>query len=514
MTLLKYLYEINNIKSLEDVEVFLKDNIVDIQYIYYSSTYLDLQKDSLLIEDIFWELFNKNIFEIGKINTFAFIELLADYFERFKFLAPLVSINNFIDSKSPLKKRINAALLFLKVNDATKDYIDRFDEIIDNLVNAQEEGDITYKSTISFVNFYYSAIFSFLRIGRKDLIDEFVKRVKIIKENYVFLKENIIEELLIIKRDNFDDDFKTFYNNLSLFISSKIIKDISKKVLSPEKSSYVDELSKLRSKDFMSIRNLSVNYYKSLNQFRKNELKTRLDSGVKIIDDTDLLYSYFVAFGKMHYNKVFESLATIYKEFENQKLEIYDWGCGQALASMIFLEILRAKRINTDIRKIILFEPSELALKRGMSHLICINPNIKERILPICKDLDNIKISDLSDTRFIKLHLFSNILDVPFFELTQLCKKISSLKGLNYFMCISPLFFDINRDIRLAKFYEYFKNNFETKIYRENKNTKKKRKWKSNNCPTSGNCGNHNDDNYLCRDAWTRHEITFSSIIK
>jgi hypothetical protein len=509
MTFLEYLHAINDCESADRAVVYINDNFIEIQYQYYELSYNDGQNISLDVINTFLELLAKNYLGANCIFSLSLIEMLADYFERYRCVAALFQLRNLIGKNSPLNRRITAALLFNRVNKASVDYLERFDKIIGYLNTANEDGEFAYKSTITFINYYYIAVSSFIRLNRSDLANEFIHRINYIKADIGFLHESIIDELLTIPFNNFNNNFNTFFIAISGFIKSKLGKGGSGKILGPEVSSYTVSLSTLPSKDFDAIRSLSVNYINNLNIKRRNELKYNLDSGVKIIDDPELLYSYNVAFGKMHYSKVWEALEKIPKVIDNKSIYVYDWGCGQALASMIFFEFLVRNKLEVDIKGITLIEPSDLALRRGISHLNFVYPSLKNSITPLCKDLDSILDSDLINLTPVKFHLFSNILDVPYFNLNELCNRISSLKGLNIFICVSPMQPELNRQVRLHKFLEFFSKNFKTQIIAQTSNTKMQNKWKSNYCP----CSNHDNEDYFCRNAWTRHEILFSSII-
>lgn len=524
MTFLEHLENINSCSTVEESNGYISKNFFDIQYCYYSTSFDNLEKQILQVNNIFFDLLEKGTLNSPCILTNAFIELLADFFEMFKCVSSLRQIENKIDKNSPLKLRIKAALLFLRVNDATTEYIGRFEEIVNLLIKAQEEGDISYKSTITFINYYYTSVSSFIRLNRNDLLLEFIAKINIAKNKYAFLTENIIEQLLAIPYDNFKDHFTVFYsNNISNFIKSKLEKKVTikskfeKKVtddeLLPEISDYTDKLNELKEKNFENIRNLSVAYLKSLSNNSKKLLKDRLDNGLKIIDDIDLLYAYFFSFGKMHFSKVYEGVNKLKQEIEGKKIALFDWGCGQALASMVFFEFIAKNKINVIVDNLTLIEPSYLALKRGIAHINCIYPQIKNSIKPICKGLDSLEDEDLSNNSQLKLHLFSNIIDVPFFDLNRLCQRINVLKGENLFLCVSPVLSETGRKIRLSKFHYFFNENFETKNISETINTKKKNKWKSNNCPCVNSELNHTNDNYVCNNAWTRHEIIFKTLI-
>ena len=158
MTFLEHLEKINSYGTVEESKDYISKNFFDIQYSYYYSSFDYLKDQTNQINEIFLDLLEKGTFNEPCILENAFIELLADYFVLFKCVGSLRQIENKIDKNSNLKKRINASQLFLRVNDATTDYLIRFDDIINLLKEAQEDGDISYKSTITFINYYYTSV--------------------------------------------------------------------------------------------------------------------------------------------------------------------------------------------------------------------------------------------------------------------------------------------------------------------------------------------------------------------
>lgn len=133
----------------------------------------------------------------------------------------------------------------------------------------------------------------------------------------------------------------------------------------------------------------------------------------------------------------------------------------QGLASIILLDYLRTNSISLNISKIIAIEPSELAIKRAALHINSVNNKIQ--IKTICKHLDELHENNLfTDPQSIKIHLFSNILDLDDDKYSQgkLIKLIiKSQENLNYFICVSPYITDEKAD-RIDSFKRYFQKNY------------------------------------------------------
>ncbi len=220
--------------------------------------------------------------------------------------------------------------------------------------------------------------------------------------------------------------------------------------------------------NFFSIRQLSVEHLKKFSQDESNKLFSELNRGISIITTENHLHKYNHAYGKMHRAKILESLKTIENLghiISNKEIQITDYGCGQGIGSIVFIEYLKNEKIkNITISKVILVEPSEIAIKRASLninyYLKSINQNVN--ILSINKSLDNITNTEIYTNPYaIKFHIFSNILDVTDFNLYLLFNKINQTQnGINYFICVSPNFkVDGNdiRNLRLKTFSELFK---------------------------------------------------------
>ena len=148
----------------------------------------------------------------------------------------------------------------------------------------------------------------------------------------------------------------------------------------------------------------------------------------------------------------------------NKHIEIFDWACGQGLASIVLLEYLRTQNITLSIDKIILIEPSEIALKRASLHVRHFDKQCG--IKTVLKDIGSVQHTDIqSNPSTIKIHLFSNILDVDGFSMQHLISLIAQTqKGNNYFVCVSPYITDA-KTARIDEFVQHFANKLESESF-------------------------------------------------
>ncbi len=182
------------------------------------------------------------------------------------------------------------------------------------------------------------------------------------------------------------------------------------------------------------------------------DVHKELDYGHAILDTQDKLNKYFYAYGSMiahQWIPMFDRL-----KFASDNMEIFDYACGQGLASMLFFD----KYKDANCLDITLIEPSTIALNRAEKILQCYLP--KAKVKTINKVLDDVAEGDMqTKSNTIKFHLFSNIVDMNVFNINELLDKITKIKGKNYFIAVSSDRDSFGGKERLDMFYNYFKNN-------------------------------------------------------
>ena len=159
-----------------------------------------------------------------------------------------------------------------------------------------------------------------------------------------------------------------------------------------------------------------------------------LGRGRKILQTYDQLDQYLHTYGPMTYGQWKPMLDRL--SFTPQPIQIVDYGCGQGLATALFFDYTNINTIN-NVNRVILIEPSALALKRAHSIVSCYSSKID--ILSINKKLDDLVAEDLAgDNDASTFHLFSNIMDIDSFAHLSLLNKILSAKGSHTVLAVSP----------------------------------------------------------------------------
>ena len=180
-----------------------------------------------------------------------------------------------------------------------------------------------------------------------------------------------------------------------------------------------------------------------------------LDHGTAILTQEEQCAAYIAAYGEMHQEKINEVLyKTNVSDFQNTDIQIIDWGCGQGLATSCLFDFFTDKGISLElVKKVVLIEPSELALERAQIHINAYLDN-SDKIVPIQKVLDDVTKDEIKSSHPLAIHLFSNILDIPSIDLQQLSDKIKrGLSGKHYFFCWGPLNYG---NSRIDSFWNYF----------------------------------------------------------
>ena len=193
--------------------------------------------------------------------------------------------------------------------------------------------------------------------------------------------------------------------------------------------------------NFDEIKRIAKFFVMQLPEAVQNKIYNELDRGVNIIDSEPQLNMYLHSFGNMHQAKMRQAFSNIGTDwFGNKEIEIIDYGCGQALATMLYHDYLQANGISQTVSKITLIEPSEKALCRAGLHAKAFYPNAE--IHTINKLLNNVAPTDISHSGKPVLHLFSNIIDIEAVDLHHLASlaQAENEETDTLWVCVSPFF--------------------------------------------------------------------------
>ncbi len=224
-------------------------------------------------------------------------------------------------------------------------------------------------------------------------------------------------------------------------------------MLIEQKTSYAYKLKYLENPTFDKVRGFAKSFIDDLPKELVDELYSQLDRGVVQIDSEPQMLVYLYSFGNMHQaklNKAFENIPEIL--FDQPEINIIDYGCGQAIGTMCYVDFIRQKGVSQKVKRVTLIEPSEICLKRAALHVSAFCPD--EEFVTLNKEFDDLNAADIvCDEEIPTLHILSNVLDLEF-DLDRFAELISdNLKGYNQFVCVGPYFGFSDKDKRMENLY-------------------------------------------------------------
>nr|WP_320037767.1 hypothetical protein [uncultured Bacteroides sp.] len=482
---------------VDDLLNFLQENadflfeLSDATYEQLKEEKDDLEKFILLCPDKIQSL------DFSDSINRAFLFFLFDLCERLQLSSCLEQIYVLLLKNSVyIGCRLQAAVLFNIQISENGSYLSVFDEVCKLLENAlANEEDDDRKMLATFSNYYLTVL------NRNNIwIVKLKSKIRLAKDTYPFLSSDFVIKLLSFDTSKIEECISNIQSlKDSLFGRRRI--EIAKAVgnLLIEDSDYANSIKQIEDLSFSKLRKVALDL--SLGSIQ-------LDGrGVKPLTTDNEMLVYLRNYGNMHYAKMMSAIELLPLKELGENVEIIDWGCGQALAAMIFFEYCNDKKLN--IRpKVTLIEPSELAIRRALLHVKMFSP--EAIVKTVCKYMDDLVVDDvLTDSNCVKIHLFSNILDVESYSITKLESLITNTqKGQNYFLCASPYINDFKTN-RIDSFKRYFEVDGTFCLYGELENGKLDDDyWLCNEQFKGLICNIHT--NYGCYKKWTRVIRTFS----
>lgn len=439
----------------------------------------------------------------------AFLLILLGLCERlgiFGAIPHLLSIvrDNGIDMSSRIQAGISLIYPRPTTNDSLLELFDHISTLLQEAVDTEE--DNSRPSLITFLN-YCAAM-------ARDTNPDYTLRLKdkitdaLASRLYPFLDEIPgIEDLDWDKPDNLLPELQSLIDTISDKSLDIVRASATSGNLIEENTDYAAILRRTAT-DFDKIRAISLD---------RDDNRDHTGRGVKILDSEQDLYSYMKRFGNMHRAKIRSALHPPFPDGFPSRINLVDWGCGQGIASMIFLEMFPPDTVE----QLLLIEPSEIALSRAALHCRHHLPGLA--IGTVCKKLDQLEPRDFAMlSRQVTVHLFSNILDIDDYSPRRLTGLIeSSFHGLNYFVCVSPDVSDINT-AKFRSFARHFRQSSPSfTLISHADDTKHSRHWCCNNFyrypagarhgsfPNCASCS----PTHGCWHKWTRIMDVFSIVL-
>ena len=465
---MELLKQINEIQTSEDFVRIIESKSESISDFFSIINYSELikSKEEFHKLAIKANLFNDINFSNNKFSAFVLLVLntsirLGDRLVYQRYYEIL--INKKIDKSLLIK---SSSLFMLNVK-SFSDFKSRFDELLSDLEEAYHfESDSKKDSISAIVNYYSIIVNSFYEFASEAVLEirDMIKKEFELKR-FTFLDDEVINEICDIDLFNFANPINQIQTILDFFLSGK--EDINF-----NSSLFLIELDTHYASNFIDQKTLSEII--ALNKIIYEPIKSdrvyySLDRGVRILEEEKQLFAYIYSFGKMQEEKLVTSINAIPNI--NNPHTIVDWGCGQGLGTLMYLE----KKRGAD--QCVLIEPSEIALKRAALHI----KDWTQNTLTINKGFDDLNSDDfkLVNKNAVFVHLMSNVLDMELFELSKMIGNIQeNFIGLNYFLVSSPCI-DISRTQRLDTFMSHFENFNSFKLLESI--TEKKGQWLGTN---------------------------------
>lgn len=182
------------------------------------------------------------------------------------------------------------------------------------------------------------------------------------------------------------------------------------------------------------------------------------EHGRAVLQTNVQLDAYMAAYGEMHIIKCRAALQNFpFDELDKYPFEVFDWGCGQGIATLTLLSMLAERGRLDRLQKVTLIEPSSYALKRAEQwvqnavgagvRVVAVNKFIPQNV--------GERMDEVSCDTPMCINLFSNILDIRSLSLQWLSAKVASLASTNYMVCVGPKFLQ-DTNTRIADFCGYF----------------------------------------------------------
>ncbi len=417
-------------------------------------------------------------------TNLAFISLLVSVCERLTLKASFSYLFNHLqENRFDVGIRLNAASLYLNGIKEADDYLNICHDICCELQRSyQEEADNADQVLMTLINFYAYIVYNFGEYN-SEVVNKLNYKLKqsVNNDAFYFMRHDLIKEVLSISVQIADNAYRDIHAKLDYFLGrSKTDVNITTKYESQhsfiiESGTEYAQLLLNTPNNFSAIRKVSTQLDKSDSD---DTIFKSLNRGVAVLTEEKQLYAYMKSYGAMHFAKLNSSFAELPATLFKQDIDIIDWGCGQAMATITLIDFLTTKRIEPSLQNVVLIEPSEIALKRAALHTQKLSKN--SIIHTVNKDIDSVSHYDLTAlSHKVKLHLFSNILDVDLFSLSDLLSLIDNdCSGENYFVCSSPYIND-TKTSRIDSFVDYFrdKHGFEEYLCVDSRSGEWERSW-------------------------------------
>lgn len=218
-------------------------------------------------------------------------------------------------------------------------------------------------------------------------------------------------------------------------------------------------LNTIQSANFEDIFQANVDFFQSHLQarFYYSNFSARTARAKNPLHQYDDLVTYMALYGNAHYQRIATVIdqANIPLQFQvnkNQKVCVIDYGCGQGIATLAFIDQLIEANIQIPQLKVVLIEPSAIALNRAI-HWIekkAKQADLELELITHCCTFDELQKDTLVQhiDQALCFHLLSNILDMyssGAFSLANLVQIMKNPTSASMVIAVSPNFYTGNQ---------------------------------------------------------------------
>lgn len=211
-----------------------------------------------------------------------------------------------------------------------------------------------------------------------------------------------------------------------------------------------DSCNALKQGGFSAFYDVQVGCFKKYYpHFNYQQFSTEIGRATSPLQRMENLLAYNACYAADHFAR-FSYLLEQVQSQNNQTLTdpirlcVFDYGCGQGLATLALLQHLYNRVVELNIY---LIEPSELALNAAEQYVTAFAETMQGHITleTLQCELDEVSFEDfVLPQGFSAVHLFSNVLDMAhrnLFHLSLLTEQWQDIAGKHVCFAVSPTFY-------------------------------------------------------------------------
>ena len=104
--------------------------------------------------------------------------------------------------------------------------------------------------------------------------------------------------------------------------------------------SYESQIKAIKEPSFEAIRSVASKEILKLDKAKRDKLWEELKRGTAQLQTDEHMCQYLYSLGNMHQAKLLDAYKKLPPEFFKNEIEVVDWGCGQAIGSIVFFDFI------------------------------------------------------------------------------------------------------------------------------------------------------------------------------